>query len=106
MAQRGAKPGGEHRGHAAPVDREHRVPDCIDAPMHAMQPPRGGPVRDRPLRKTERGELPRGDDPVLGRREGRDALIDDFQTCGVWKSSFACHAPRLAGKFARVTPRS
>jgi hypothetical protein len=106
VAQHRAGPGGEHRGHAAPVDREHWVPDGVHTSVNPMQPPRGRLVRHRPLREPERGELPRSDYAVLARREHRDALIDDFQTCGVWKPSFAGHGPRLAGKFARVTRAS
>ena len=81
------------------------MPDRVDAAVNPMQPPRGGPVRHRPLREPERGELARRDDPVLALREHRDSLIDDFQTSGVWKSSLAAHASRLARKFARVTLR-
>ena len=64
-----------------------------------------GRVRHRPLREPEGGELAGGDDSVLAGRERRYALIDDFQTCAGWKSSFGWHAPRLAGRSARVSPR-
>ena len=59
--------------------RQHAMPDRVDAAVNPMQPPRGGPVRHRPLREAERGELARRDDPVLALREHRDSLIDDFQ---------------------------
>jgi hypothetical protein len=50
-------------------------------------------------------ELPRGDNPVLASRQRRHTLIDDFQTCEVWKSSFGLHGASVAGEFVCVTPR-
>jgi hypothetical protein len=110
MAQRGAGPGGEHGGHAPPIDREHGVPDGVDAAVDPMQPPRGHAMHDRPAPQADGFELPPRHDAVLPRRQARDLAIqrvlDEFCTHVVHFSSLAGHAPRLAGKNARVTRAS
>ena len=88
VAQHRAGPGGEHRGHAAPVDREQGVTDGIDAVggCDAAAPPARA-ARLRLARQAERGELPRRDDPVLAARQARNLRVqsplDDFVAMSV-----------------------
>jgi hypothetical protein len=69
--------------------------------MHAMQASRLRTCRHCVAREPDRRDLPGGDHAVLPLSQPSD----DFVPRGGRKSSFAFHAPRLAGKFARVTLR-
>jgi hypothetical protein len=74
-----------------------------------MQPSGGHSMCDRSPPQPDCVELPPRHDAVLPRRQTRDPaverVLDEFCTYVVHLSSFAGHAPRLAGKFARVTLR-
>ena len=76
VAQRGARPAGEHGGHPPAVGTERRVPDGVDAAMDDVQPPGRHTAIDRTGGEAERPELPARDDAVLARRERRDARVD------------------------------
>jgi hypothetical protein len=75
-----------------------------------MQATRGHSMRDRSPPQPDCFELAPRQDAMLPRRQTRELaverVLDEFCTYVVHFSSFAGHAPRLAGKSARVTRAS
>jgi hypothetical protein len=65
MAQQRPRSGGQHRRQALPMQREVRVPDCVDAAMEAMQPPGSHPSADGPMGVAESPQLPDRDNTML-----------------------------------------
>jgi hypothetical protein len=76
VAQHRARPGGQHGGHAPPVDRQHAMPDGVDAAVNPMQPPRLRAPRHSTARQAQRGELSRADHPVLPVRQARNLRVE------------------------------
>ena len=97
VAQHRAGPGGEDRGHAPPVDREHGVPDGVDAAVDAdaSRPVRGPARRHRACAtRPERRELPAdATTPCWRSAQASDEFCPHMR--GTF-SSFTCHA-RQAG---------
>ena len=103
VAQHRAGPGGEHRGHAAPVDREHGVPHGVDAAVDAVQAPR---LRARRHRVAREARAPRAAARATTPCCRSASVSDEFCPHVLGQnSSFTFHAPRLAGKSRACDPR-
>jgi len=75
VAENGVASDGCDGREEAPVLRKLPMPDCIHAAMNRVKPNDEDPITHGRRRDAERAELPRGDDPVLPIREGREANI-------------------------------
>jgi hypothetical protein len=75
VAQRRARPAGEHGGEPVTVARQQRMADGVDALVQPMKLAGHASPADRGLGESESGELPARDDAVLARRQRRDRLV-------------------------------
>jgi hypothetical protein len=57
MAEEGALAVGEHGGHPLPAERDVRVADGVDAPVHAVEAAGGYAHPNRAPRKAEVAQL-------------------------------------------------
>lgn len=93
MAQDGALAAREHRGHPAPVGREQRVADGIDASVHAVQPTTRNAMRDPTGTQAQRPQLPRRHDAVLTCGELSQRNRAGFRTTCVHKAAHLARVP-------------
>jgi hypothetical protein len=75
MAQHGARPGGEHGRHPAPVSAHEPVADGIDATVDAVKRPAREAMLDRSAAESEARELSARHDAVLALGELRDQRV-------------------------------
>src|SRR4051812_28875110 len=75
VAQRRARPGGEHRGRPPCLPTQRSVADCIDASVQRPQPSKTDAVLDRAGSEAEVEELRTRHDTVLPRCERGDRLV-------------------------------